>query len=50
MNFTVTLSVKAVVKLGSNLSIYLLPIDVPVFAVKQIKAVNILKGYNYLVP
>lgn len=40
------LSVKVVVKLGSNLNIYLLPI---VFVVKQIKAVNTLKGQNYLV-
>lgn len=44
------LSVKAGVKLGSNLSIYLLPIDVLVFLVNQIKAGNILKGYYYLVP
>lgn len=40
------LSAKAVVKLGCNPNIYLLPI---VFVVKQIKAVNALKGYNYLV-
>lgn len=44
------LNMKAGVKLGSNLNIYLLPIDVSAFVVKQIKTVNILKGSNYLVP
>lgn len=35
------LSVKAGVKLGSNLNMCWLPIDVPVFALKQIKKAQI---------